>query len=109
MGGCVMMLCIVAVMLVADLVAANTFSSSSRPCLCIFDVDRTLTGKQGTAADCPSDLEVPGVPDDAYSRGTLRLSVAAEQLNQTFCAQCYLGVVRRRRRRGRFQGTEQTA
>ena len=67
------------------------------PCLCVFDVDRTLTGKQGaqSSGHCPADLVVAGVADHAYDGGTLMLSELGRRLNQTFCAAdgCYLGIV----------------
>lgn len=64
-------------------------------CLCIFDIDRTLTGKQGSAgAACPRNKAVPGVWDQAYGGGTLTLSaLASEGISSTFCDSCYLGVI----------------
>lgn len=64
-------------------------------CLCIFDIDRTLTGKQGSAgAACPRNRAVPGVWDSAYGGGTLTLSaLASEGISSTFCGSCYLGVI----------------
>ena len=63
-------------------------------CLCVFDIDRTLTGKQGTAGSiCPANQEVPGVWDAAYAGGWLALSAAGQGLQQTFCNECYLGVI----------------
>ena len=63
-------------------------------CLCVFDVDRTLTGKQGSAPSgaCPADREVSGVRDSAYGGGTLTLSALAQGINGTFCNDCWLGV-----------------
>jgi len=66
---------------------------ASEPCLCVFDIDRTLTGKQGWAGKCPDDLEKPGVQDVAYAQGTLLLSKLAQQINSTFCKACYRGIV----------------
>jgi len=68
--------------------------SEGSPCLCVFDVDRTLTGKQGSASgECPGNVEVPEVWDSAYGQGVLTLSaLGAAGLNGTFCGQCYLGV-----------------
>jgi len=70
-------------------------SALSNPCLCIFDVDRTLTGKQWESFgnECSGNKEVTGVDDDAYGRGTLTLSVAGQHLNETFCHECYYGIV----------------
>ncbi|CAE7235741.1 D27 [Symbiodinium natans] len=65
-------------------------------CLCVFDIDRTLTGKQGVHgrwSSCPHNEKVRGVWDSAYSGGTLTLSDAGQNLEHTFCNSCYLGVV----------------
>lgn len=62
-------------------------------CLCVFDVDRTLTATQGAAARCPNAKEFPGVHDGAYDQGTLILSQVALLLNQSFCGNCYHGIV----------------
>lgn len=73
--------------------------STSRPsieseCLCVFDIDRTLTGKQGTAGEeCPHNIEVHGIWDSAYTPGWLTISDAGQNLENTFCSQCYLGIV----------------
>mmetsp|Transcript_53869 Transcript_53869/g.99562 ORF Transcript_53869/g.99562 Transcript_53869/m.99562 type:complete len:232 (-) Transcript_53869:66-761(-) len=63
------------------------------PCLCIFDIDRTLTGKQGDVQQCPGNVIVAGAYDDAYGGGTLTLSPLAQRLNETFCAACYIGTI----------------
>ena len=54
-------------------------------CLCVFDVDRTLTGKQGLAdgTQCAGNKIVDGVWDSAYGGGTLTLSQAAQGLNRS--------------------------
>lgn len=62
------------------------------PCLCVFDTDRTLTGSQGVLDQCPNNLGT-NINDHAYDGGTLTLSEAAHQLENTFCAQCYMGIV----------------
>ena len=66
-----------------------------KPCLCVFDIDRTLTGKQGAVNTCPGNKEVQGIWDSAYGGGWLTLSDAAEALasGKTFCKKCYLGIV----------------
>jgi len=67
--------------------------TSTAPCLCVFDIDRTLTGKQDRLHKCPRNREVPGIYDSAYGGGTLILSaLGAEGLNKTFCSACYVGV-----------------
>merc|ERR1719229_254112 len=66
---------------------------ASEPCLCVFDIDRTLTGKQGWTAKCPDDLEKPGVQDAAYAQGNLLLSKLAQHIDSTFCKKCYRGIV----------------
>lgn len=66
-------------------------------CLCIFDVDRTLTGRQDhpsdAAAQCPGTRHISADHDWAYCGGELVLSALAVNLNSTFCAGCFLGVV----------------
>jgi len=63
------------------------------PCLCVFDVDRTLTGKQKVGDHCPANKRYDGVWDSAYGGGPLSLSNLARQLPQTFCATCYMGII----------------
>jgi len=69
-------------------------AGTEEPCLCVFDIDRTLTGRQERLAPrCPRNRLVPGVFDSAYGGGQLTLSaLAAEGLSGTFCGACYLGV-----------------
>uniref|UniRef100_A0A7S0FCC0 Uncharacterized protein n=1 Tax=Pyrodinium bahamense TaxID=73915 RepID=A0A7S0FCC0_9DINO len=62
-------------------------------CLCLFDVDRTLTGKQGALAQCPGNKVIPGVTDTAFSGGPLTLSALGQAVSSTFCGACLLGVV----------------
>ena len=62
------------------------------PCLCLFDVDRTLTGKQGKS--CAGNVHHNDITDWAYGGGKLSTSALAEGLGDTFCGQqCYLGVL----------------
>jgi len=63
------------------------------PCLCVFDIDRTLTGRQGDTKRCKSNSVIRGVHDEAYGGGTLTLSILARNIGKTFCNECYLGVV----------------
>mmetsp|Transcript_117587 Transcript_117587/g.279185 ORF Transcript_117587/g.279185 Transcript_117587/m.279185 type:complete len:428 (+) Transcript_117587:58-1341(+) len=71
--------------------------STGDACLCVFDIDRTLTGAQGTAGGaCPSNLEIQGVRDDAYwpaYPGWLTISDLGQKLQETFCNECFLGIV----------------
>eukprot|EP00913_Durusdinium_trenchii_P013304 g12487.t1 len=65
-------------------------------CLCVFDIDRTLTGKQGISgrwSACPANKKIDHIWDKAYSGGWLTLSEAGQNLEKTFCNSCYLGVV----------------
>ena len=67
---------------------------SSDACLCIFDVDRTLTARQGSQDRCQSTSRQPGVRDYAYGGGELQLSAVALHLSETACARsCYIGVL----------------
>lgn len=71
------------------------------PCLCAFDVDRTLTAKLGSSeADrqgkqlCNGTSSVPGAVDHGFGTGTLTLSAASTGgINSTACGRCYLGIV----------------
>lgn len=67
-------------------------ASSLSPCLCLFDVDRTLTAKQGFTNRCPGSFET-AVQDEAYDGGNLTLSVLIQHLDATFCRSCYLGII----------------
>lgn len=80
---------------VVVVVAAATDPALHPPahCLCIFDVDRVLTGAQGKSSECPNAKVQKGVPDTAYGGGTLMLSEAGSNLGKTFCAKCFHGIV----------------
>jgi len=62
-------------------------------CLCVFDIDRTLTGKQGAATACFGNQEQIGTQDTAYSGGTMVLSTLSQSLQSTFCGSCYRAIV----------------
>lgn len=83
-------------------VTATAVSSTERPawddrkeerCLCVVDVDRTLTGAQGETASCPGNLVVGGVADFAFSGGNLTLSEFGQAFGTTFCGKCHVGIV----------------
>ena len=65
---------------------------ATEDCVCIFDVDRTLTGKQGDVTTCQQN-KIENIWDTAYGGGWLTLSEAAQKLPETFCNACYLGIV----------------
>jgi len=67
--------------------------ASTYDCLCVFDIDRTLTGKQGTATKCFGNQEEIGTQDTAYAGGTMVLSRLAQSLQSTFCGSCYRAIV----------------
>lgn len=73
--------------------AADPEDVSPPPCLCIFDVDRTLTAAQGSFPNCPKTQAMPGVYDPAYGTGQLSLSEVGANLEKTFCSQCHIGIV----------------
>jgi len=66
-------------------------------CLCLFDVDRTLTAKQGSQAQCAarglSVTTVYGVKDPAFGGGILTLSSLGKNIESTFCRACYTGII----------------
>jgi hypothetical protein len=66
----------------------------SSDCLCLFDVDRTLTSKQneGQCREYGTYM-VPGVSDNAYGGGTMVLSELAQNIEDTFCGTCYRGII----------------
>ena len=75
------------------------------PCLCVFSVDRTLTGKQcpndgHLAADCQvgrlcrDNTIHHGVEDSAYGGGALMASLLVQRLDRTFCGrECRVGIL----------------
>ena len=76
------------------LFAGLVVPASALPCLCLFDVDRTLTGQQELLApQCPQNLVMPGVKDSAYSGGNLTLSQVGQSLTGTFCSSCLVGII----------------
>lgn len=64
-------------------------------CLCIFDIDRTLTGRQdmGNTGACSKNTVQPGIQDVAYTQGTLALSELGEHVEKSGCNECYMGVI----------------
>eukprot|EP00965_Chrysotila_dentata_P005383 176903-Pleurochrysis_carterae.AAC.1 len=63
------------------------------PCLCVFAVDRVLTGAQGLTWQCPANVIVSSVIDTANSGGFLSVSQLLLGLGATFCRKCLLSVV----------------
>lgn len=62
-------------------------------CLCLFDVDRTLTAKQGTnLSDCRGVVETD-IYDPAFGGGKLALSALGDNPAQTECGTCRKGVI----------------
>ena len=62
-------------------------------CLCIWDIDRTLTGLQDDITECPDNKLEKNIPDCGYDGGHLTLSVVAQNLGNTFCKDCFMGIV----------------
>jgi len=65
-------------------------TSATGGCLCVFDIDRTLTGSQNDISNCPRNEIIAGVPD--YGKYNLTLSELAQGINITFCKTCFLGI-----------------
>eukprot|EP00927_Polykrikos_kofoidii_P008353 TRINITY_DN1346_c0_g1_i1.p1 TRINITY_DN1346_c0_g1~~TRINITY_DN1346_c0_g1_i1.p1 ORF type:complete len:295 (-),score=46.50 TRINITY_DN1346_c0_g1_i1:100-984(-) len=69
----------------------------SESCLCVFDVDRTLTAKQrhdGQDQCWERNVrEYPDVEDVAYGGGKLRISELGSNINKTFCGNCFHAIV----------------
>lgn len=74
--------------------ALATALNDSLPCLCVFDVDRTLTARQwSNHGACPNAEGVHGAWDNAYGKGELTLSAAAAKgLSNSSCSKCYVGI-----------------
>merc|ERR1719356_279926 len=94
--------------------APSPAPEENSPCLCAFDIDRTLTAMQAYAAspkgvvhgarrsNCPNTTVVPGTYDWAFGGGQLTLSaLSTVGVAQTACAECYVGITSR----GWAQGT----
>lgn len=68
-------------------------------CLCLFDVDRTLTARQrnpagkGPAETCKDVQQKHGVRDTAFGGGDLRLSQLSLNLGASGCARCHKGII----------------
>lgn len=70
--------------------------NESRPCLCGFDIDRTLTA--GQREKCPSACHQTeeNIWDDAYGGGRFKLGeVGALSIAKTTCSNCYTAIVSR--------------
>merc|ERR1712061_943280 len=66
--------------------------SGCQSCLCVFDIDRTLTGKQGDKSNCTRN-RVTDMHDEGYGGGLATLSALAnEGIATTFCNECHLGI-----------------
>eukprot|EP00928_Gymnodinium_smaydae_P007878 TRINITY_DN12817_c0_g1_i1.p1 TRINITY_DN12817_c0_g1~~TRINITY_DN12817_c0_g1_i1.p1 ORF type:complete len:482 (+),score=116.59 TRINITY_DN12817_c0_g1_i1:205-1650(+) len=68
------------------------------PCLCAFDIDRTLTAKQQNrqwrGRSCENTSMVSRAFDSAFGGGSLTLSALSTLgINETACGACYVGVV----------------
>ena len=71
------------------------------PCLCIFDIDRTLTASQAAARkgshnQCPAahSFDHPYIKDTAYGGGgPLAFSEVGQHIENSFCKECWLGII----------------
>lgn len=71
----------------------TTVTTTNPNCLCMYDVDRTLTAAQ--KLDCPNTTVIDGIPDNAYGGGTLKLAQVSTHMNDTFCTACMHGIITR--------------
>lgn len=68
-------------------------NSTAADCLCLFDVDRTLTGKPDRGRPC-NITRRRGVRDCAYGCTDLHTSALSEHLADTFCGrECFVGIL----------------
>jgi len=82
-------------MTVEDVGVKDEDESAFRHCLCVFDIDRTLTAKQGWAEKCKDHhvTELKGIQDAAYAQGTMIASELAQSMGASFCGKCWHGIV----------------
>jgi len=82
-------------MTVDDVEIKDEAKEAFRNCLCVFDIDRTLTAKQGWAEKCKEHkvTELGGIPDEAYAKGTMIASELAQSMTGSFCGKCFHGIV----------------
>ena len=86
-------------MLLLSAVAAAPHRDGS--CLCIFDIDRTLTASQAAARkgshnQCPAahSFDHPYIKDTAYGGGgPLAFSEVGQHIENSFCKACWLGII----------------
>jgi len=70
-----------------------TPGTRTSPCLCLFDIDRTITGDQGRTCGGRS-VVLRGIWDPAYGGGPLTLSALGRAgAASTFCGGCQLGLI----------------
>ena len=82
------------------LAAATAAPHRDGPCLCIFDIDRTLTASQAAARkgshnQCPAahSFDHPYIKDTAYGGGgPLAFSEVGQHIENSFC-KCWLGII----------------
>mmetsp|Transcript_42125 Transcript_42125/g.98250 ORF Transcript_42125/g.98250 Transcript_42125/m.98250 type:complete len:297 (-) Transcript_42125:102-992(-) len=79
---------------------AKNGTAAHGPCLCLFDIDRTLTSRQDAGDQCPGAQAITTESgkvtlDYAYGGGQLHLSEVAQNLDKTFCSQwqCHMGII----------------
>merc|ERR1719382_1523713 len=66
--------------------------TSCKACLCVFDIDRTLTAAQSAGKKCKGTKQLD-MYDEAYGGGNATLSaLTAEGISSTFCDKCNLGI-----------------
>ncbi|CAE7616518.1 Esyt3 [Symbiodinium natans] len=81
-------------LVVTSAVCVASLNRSQGDCLCLFDVDRTLTGQQDlTSPKCSQNQVHPGIKDTAYGGGDLTLSQVGQSFKGTFCTNCFVGIV----------------
>ena len=81
--------------------AATAAPHRDGPCLCIFDIDRTLTASQAAARkgshnQCPAahSFDHPYIKDTAYGGGgPLAFSEVGQHIENSFCKECWLGII----------------
>jgi hypothetical protein len=81
------------VLVVLQYTTAAAVNKTELPCLCLFDVDRTLTGKQNDVHHCHNNKVTTSIHDPGFGGGPFTASQLALNLDKTFCVNCYAGLI----------------
>lgn len=73
--------------------AAANGGGTGGACLCVFDVDRTLTAKQHHKDECQFTWDEEDAYDGAFGGGPMLLSYLGKSVSTSSCSSCQQGIV----------------